>query len=196
MKKPLIPFGWMPGHWGLKGTTREIAKAEYELTGIDLELALAEIRIPDAIDREREKLAILRSYGRITLEEFARKIIDLAPIDDNQRKLEHLEQDLKSGKITQEQHDRRRADVVGEPWVSMPRIHWNPAGKARAYFELEYNDHFLKQLRDNGYEGDDAAVVNQWMNEICESVITESYGNEESFVSSARRSGGPNPDDE
>ena len=43
MKKK-IPFEWWPGHWGLSGTTRELAKAEYELEGKELELKLAEIK--------------------------------------------------------------------------------------------------------------------------------------------------------
>jgi hypothetical protein len=186
MKKPLIPFGWMPGHWGLKGSTREIAKAEYELTGLDLDLRLAEIRISDEKDLEREKLAIMRKHDLISADEYTKKVIDLAPIDDNQKKLEHLEHDLKSGKITQEQHDRRRADILGEPWVSMPRIHWNPAGKARAYFELEYNDHFIKQLRDNGYEGSDEDIVNQWMNVVCESILTDAFNDGEPFVAESK----------
>ena len=46
-KKPLIPFSWMPGSWGLKGKTREIAQAEYELSGIELEQRLIEINLKD-----------------------------------------------------------------------------------------------------------------------------------------------------
>ena len=39
-----LKFGMMPGHWGLKGKTREIAKAEYELEGFELEERLLEIK--------------------------------------------------------------------------------------------------------------------------------------------------------
>ena len=45
MSKPVIPFGWLPGHWGLKGKTKERARAEYELEGYDLEIALAVIAL-------------------------------------------------------------------------------------------------------------------------------------------------------
>lgn len=193
MKKPLIPFGWMPGHWGLKGSTREIAKAEYELTGMELELRLAEIRISDEAELERSKLAIMRRYDHISLEEYDRKIIDLSPFDDTRKKLEHLALDLKSGRITQDRHDRLRADILGEPWVSMPRIHWNPNGKSRAYFELEYNDHFLAQLRENGYQGEDSDIVNQWINDTCAGILSEIN---DSYFIADRRAGGPVPEEE
>lgn len=175
MKKPLIPFGWMPGHWGLKGTTREIAQAEYELSGIDLELRLAEIKITDAAALKRETLAIRRRHDKISVEEFEDEMTELGEFDDPKKKeLAKLDLDLKYQRITQERYDRIKADILGEPWVSMPRIHWSPLGKPRAFFELEYNEHFVKQLRDNGYSGEDAEIVNQWMNDVCEGILEES----------------------
>jgi hypothetical protein len=193
MKKPLIPFGWMPGHWGLKGTTREIAKAEYELSGVDLDLRLAEIRFdPKAFAVER--LAILRRYDLITVEEFEKQVTDLAEFDDPKKKdLARLDLDLKHKKITQDQYDRKKADILGEAWVSMPRIHWNPMGKNRAYFEMDYNEHFIKQLRDSGYEGDDTEIVNQWMNDVCIAVLEETNGMDVEYATPSRRSGGPDP---
>lgn len=193
MKKPLIPFGWMPGHWGLKGTTREIARAEYELSGVDLELKLAELKLSPK-EFSNERLAILRRHDLITVEEFEKQITELAEFEDpKKKKLAQLDIDLKYKRITQEGYDRARADILEEPWVSMPRIHWNPLGKARAYFEIEYNDYFLKQLRDSGYEGEDSLIVNQWMNDVCANILEEI--NESPFVSSSR-SGGPNPSEE
>jgi hypothetical protein len=185
MKKPLIPFGWMPGHWGLKGTTRALARAEYELSGMELELRLVELRLPSGNELETARLQILKSHSRITEEEYAQRMIDLSPVDDRQKELARLEHDLKLQRITQDQHDRRRADLLGEPWISMPRIHWNPAGKSRAYFELEYNEHFLRQLRESGYSGEDTAMVNQWMNDVCMGILEET--NSPPFVSMTRR---------
>lgn len=37
MSKPRIPFGVWPYTWGMKDQTRELAKAEYELEGEDLD---------------------------------------------------------------------------------------------------------------------------------------------------------------
>lgn len=58
MAKRLIPFGWLPGHWGLVGKTRERAQAEYDLEGKELDLKLAEIDYYD--DSDRYTLATLK----------------------------------------------------------------------------------------------------------------------------------------
>lgn len=193
MTKQLIPFGWWPWHWGLKGTLREIAKAEYELTGADLEIRLAELKLSPK-EFATERLAILRRHDRITAEQFEKEMTDLAEFEDPKKKaLAKLELDLKYKRITEEKYERAKADLLGEPWVSMPRIHWNPSGKARAYFELEYNDHFLRTLRENGYEGEDADVVNQWLNDTCASILAEIN---DPFFISENRPGGPKPQEE
>lgn len=190
MKKPLIPFGWLPGHWGLKGTTREIARAEYELDGVELEIRLAEIRNKDQKERERETLSILLKHEKISTEDYDRRINDLIDFDDETKKsISSLDLDLKHGKITQEKYDRKKADILKEPWVSMPRIHWDPLGKSRTYFELDYNEHFVAHLRENGYVGDeDEDIINAWLNDICISISEEISGMEMGFNTPSRRS--------
>ena len=37
-KKNALPFNLMPGHWGLKGYSRELAKIDYEFDGYDNEI--------------------------------------------------------------------------------------------------------------------------------------------------------------
>ena len=62
-----LRFGLMPGHWGLKGKTREIAKAEYELSGYELDIALLEIRKDEVDEKEykRKLLDIQFKYQKI-----------------------------------------------------------------------------------------------------------------------------------
>jgi hypothetical protein len=43
MKKRIIPFGWLPGSWGLRGKTRERAEAEYYFDGHELDSKLVDI---------------------------------------------------------------------------------------------------------------------------------------------------------
>ena len=47
-----LPFGTLPGHWGLKGKTREIAKAEYELEGYELKKRLLEIKADEITEKK------------------------------------------------------------------------------------------------------------------------------------------------
>lgn len=190
MRKPLIPFSWMPGSWGLKGKTREIAKAEYELSGTELEEALIRIKLdhdPDGL--ASSLLEMRRKNGQISGYEYEIARAKLDKKDDTEQALAILDVDLSHGKIDQLTHDRKRADLLGEPWVSMPKIHWNPLGKSRAYFEMDYNSHFIKQLRDNGYEGEESDIINQWMNDVCIGILEEINDMDVEFATPTRRGG-------
>ena len=190
MKKPLSPFSWMPGSWGLKGKTREIAQAEYELSGTELEEALIRINLkhdPDGL--AINLLEMRRKNGQISDYEYDISRAKLDNKDETAQSLAMLNVDLSHGKIDQPTHDKKKADLLGEPWVSMPRIHWNPLGKSRAYFEMDYNSHFIKQLRDNGYEGEESDIINQWMNDVCIGILEEINDMDVEFATPTRRGG-------
>lgn len=61
-----LPFGWLPGTWGLKGKTREIAKAEYELEGYELDRKLAELNNDDPVKRAIEITKIDAKHNKIS----------------------------------------------------------------------------------------------------------------------------------
>lgn len=105
---PLIPFGWLPGHWGLKGNTRAIAKAEYELEGYDLEVELATLKAT-RIDGLNIALAdIDLKYGKISEYERDMKVAaikeDLLP---DQISEQTLAIDLKYGKLGKYDYDKK-----------------------------------------------------------------------------------------
>jgi hypothetical protein len=43
MKKKIIPFGWLPGSWGMRGKTRDRAEAEYYFDGHELDSRIVDI---------------------------------------------------------------------------------------------------------------------------------------------------------
>ena len=62
-----IPFSWLPASWGLKGKSRELAEAEYYLTGYELDIAKA--RIGHGLESPaftRSVLDIDLAYGKIS----------------------------------------------------------------------------------------------------------------------------------
>lgn len=68
-----IPFGLLPSSWGLRGTTREVAEAEYYLKDLELDDRLAEIKYRDPEDEQALKVAKLKNrkkYKRINNREF------------------------------------------------------------------------------------------------------------------------------
>jgi hypothetical protein len=67
-----IPFGWLPSSWGLKGTTREVAEAEYTLNGLELDDKLAEIKYRDEAPETLTvaKLKNRKKHNKITSHEY------------------------------------------------------------------------------------------------------------------------------
>ena len=183
MNKPLIPFGWMPGHWGLRGMTREIAQAEYELQGTALEKQLLEIRLrdnPELIKRGRLDLQL--KHQEISKYDYDIACAEL-DFSGSELVIKKLDIDLAQGKITRQVFERKKADALGQPWVSMPVISWVPENASRTYFELDYNEHFIKYLQDNGYSGTEDEILNRWLNDVCTAVASESGSPGRDFVS-------------
>jgi hypothetical protein len=184
--KTLIPFGWLPGHWGLKGKTRARARAEYELTGLELDLRLAEIEYDDVNQKSLAQLDAKRKHGVIDLYDYDVQYNTIRLEGDPLLAETLLDIDLKHNKISKLEHDRKLADLRGEPWVSMPDIKWDPNDPSKSYFELDYNDSFVTMLRGANYQGaTDEAVVERWLNDVCRSVAAEMAMDDPAFVQTA-----------
>ena len=61
-----------------------------------------------------------------------------------------------------------------EPWVAVLDTHVNPDNIRNGFFELDWNEYFVLQLRTAGYTGDsDEAVVDLWFGELCRNIGAE-----------------------
>jgi len=61
-----------------------------------------------------------------------------------------------------------------EPWISVLDTHVNPENIRNGFFELDWNEYFVLQLRTAGYVGDtDEAIVDSWFSELCRNVGAE-----------------------
>lgn len=187
MSKPLIPFGWLPSHWGLRGKTRSIAEAEYTLSGLDLELRLIEIEESDPTQQELKKLRAKANAGQLTEYEFDKQACELTnPFPGQARDLALLDVELKHNKLEKLQYDKQRAELMEEPWVAMPNISWDPSDPTKSFFELDYNTFFVDYLRSNGYEGPgDEQIVEAWLTDICQAVATDFVEQGDAFVATS-----------
>lgn len=71
---------------------------------------------------------------------------------------------------------KERATAKGEPWVAVLDTHVNKDNLRNGFFELDWNEHFIVQLRQAGYgsEGDpDEEVVDRWFRMLCKDVAGE-----------------------
>jgi hypothetical protein len=61
-----------------------------------------------------------------------------------------------------------------EPWVAVLNTHVNKDNIRNGFFELDWNEYFVLQLRSAGYRGEsDEDIVNQWFTELCRNVAAE-----------------------
>lgn len=62
-----------------------------------------------------------------------------------------------------------------EPWVGVLETHVNKENLRNGFFELDWNEYFVVQLKQAGYKGStDEEVVDAWFSELCRNVGKES----------------------
>ncbi len=172
-----LKFGWMPGHWGLKGRTREIAKAEYELEGFELKKRLLEIAKEDFTETKyQQKLIDLEfQYDMIDKATQMRRLTALIE-DESQRTLATLELDYKEGIITDTEYQKQTATYKKEPWVTVLSMDFGGQQSLEGSFELDWNDYFVEKLIKDGYQGPTPdSIVNQWFMNVCKNVALEEF---------------------
>ena len=61
-----------------------------------------------------------------------------------------------------------------EPWVAVMDTHVNKDNIRNGFFELDWNEYFVLQLRTEGYQGEtDESVVDIWFQELCRNIGSE-----------------------
>lgn len=172
-----LPFGTLPAHWGLAGRSKEIAKAEYELTGYDLAKRLLELKEEDLepADFIRKNAELDLKFSKIDKDTFDRRLADTIK-DDKQRNLALLELDYRAGKVAQLEYEKQTATLKGEPWVNMVSMDFAKKTSLEGSFELDWNDFFVEKLKAEGYQAPTAdLIVNQWFMEVCRNVAMEEF---------------------
>lgn len=72
-------------------------------------------------------------------------------------------------------HPKELATERKEPWVAVLDTHVNKDNIRNGFFELDWNEYFIVQLREAGYTGEtEEAVIDQWFQELCRNVGAES----------------------
>lgn len=125
---------------------------------------------------------------------FIKKLFGIDRIEEEkQRALEESEKASKIAKEALEQAKRakeeeevaklspkERATRKKEPWVGVLNTHVNKDNIRNGFFELDWNEYFVLQLKQEGYgvEGDpDEEIVDRWFRELCANVVVDGdYG--------------------
>jgi hypothetical protein len=122
-----------------------------KLTGIDKIKAQAKLEADAAEQARLESLA--KAAEAKAAEEAAKKAEEIA-------------------KMT----PKDRATARGEPWVSVLETHINKENIRNGFFELDWNEQFVLQLKQSGYgfDGDpDEEIVDRWFRDIVRGMLSE-----------------------
>ena len=66
---------------------------------------------------------------------------------------------------------KERATAKGEPWIAVLDTKVNAENPRNGFFELDWNEHFVVQLRQAGYQGDtDEEIVDAWFKTLCRDI--------------------------
>ena len=187
MTKKLLPFGIHPYAWGLTGKARDKAKAEYELTGYELQKQLLDLDKDLYTDKEyTSKYADLQfKYDKITKLEHLRVLANIIE-NEEQKTLALLELDYKEHKLTEQQYQKQLATINKEPWVTVVNMDFGGDKSLEGSFELDWNEYFVKNLESDGYLGPTPDhIVNQWFMTVCKNVALEEFDGTGDFTSDA-----------
>jgi len=143
--KRILKFGWLPGHWGLTGKIREVAEAEYTLSGEELEKTKLEINLAERSDEE-VAISLLEhevKYGRLEQKELDKQgaTIRGEPWVD----IKNLETDPEN------------------PRYGGVELDWNRA----------FIDHL--ESHGYGPNPDEDDTVNAWFNDLCRNIALDAF---------------------
>lgn len=137
------------------------------------------------LDSTGKKLKIIDMT--LTGETKERALADLIEVDvDKKRAI--LAIDVKYDKITRQQYDHKIANLNNEPYVNVTKLNFDEKNPSQGYFELDFNEHFVEYLAQNGYEGTEPEeIVNTWFDDLCKSIVletlTDDAGTAKSYLS-------------
>jgi hypothetical protein len=81
---------------------------------------------------------------------------------------------------------KERATAKGEPWVDVLEIRVNKDNPRNGFFELDWNEFFVSDLKKNGYgfDGDpEEEIVDRWFRELAINMSAEAGNAEPTKIS-------------
>lgn len=73
-----------------------------------------------------------------------------------------------------EKNQKEIATARKEPWVAVLNTHINKDNIRNGFFELDWNEYFVLELRAAGYKGSsDEEIVDLWFSELCKNIGSE-----------------------
>ncbi len=121
------------------------------------------------------------------MKKYIKKIFGIDKIEEAKAKLETEKEALQAARDkavaetvkAQEEEElakitpKERATRKKEPWVAVLQTHVNKENLRNGFFELDWNEYFVVQLKQQGYglDGDpDEEIVDRWFRALCNDI--------------------------
>jgi len=66
------------------------------------------------------------------------------------------------------------ATEAGEPYIKVLDTNVDPKNPKYGYFELDWNKHFVENLKEHGFSGNtDEEIVDHWFSVLCNTIADE-----------------------
>lgn len=106
----------------------------------------------------------------------AEAIAALAEAKANEEAAKKAEEDARRQEELAKMTPKERATELKEPWVAVLDTKVNPDNIRNGFFELDWNEYFIVQLKEAGYgfEGDpDEEIVDRWFRDLARNILAE-----------------------
>jgi len=124
------------------------------------------------------------------MKKFLKKIFGItemeAALEATQKQIDQAEETVAKAKAAAEEAikaeelakltPKERATAKGEPWVAVLDTHVNKDNIRNGFFELDWNNEFIVQLKQAGYgfDGDpDEEIVDRWFRDLAANMLAE-----------------------
>jgi hypothetical protein len=124
------------------------------------------------------------------MKDFIKKITGIKKLEEEKERLEKereealaraaeaqaKEEEAKRQEELSKMTPKERATARQEPWVSVLDTHVNKDNIRNGFFELDWNEYFIVQLRQAGYgfDGDpEEEIVDRWFRDIVRNMLAE-----------------------
>jgi hypothetical protein len=112
-----------------------------------------------------------------------KKITGIAKLEEEKARLESeknaAEEETRKAKEEEElakMTPKERATVKGDPWVAVLDTKINKDNVRNGFFELDWNEYFITELKKSGYgfDGDpEEEIVDRWFRDLARNMLAE-----------------------
>ena len=123
------------------------------------------------------KKILRRIFG---IDEMERAIAETRAIaqaaEEERQRAEKAAEEAKAKEEEAKLSPKERATFHKQPWVSVLDTHVNKDNIRNGFFELDWNEYFIVELKRNGYglDGDpEEEIVDRWFRDIVRNILAE-----------------------